>query len=106
MKLKFYDDTDIVKRDEPFILGGKKHLYEFIRDVPGDNPDVLGDYDNNELAYRLDELGAFTSGTFPDSESCCFYIYFVNLPAARAFIKKLNAYISQKARLIREARAF
>jgi len=106
MELKLYSDDDIRKDAVPYTYQGKEYPYSFISDVPGDNPDVLGEFDNHQLADRLTEHKAVTGAVLLDCETCCFYAYFTNLPAARAFIKKLNAYISQKARLIREAHAF
>lgn len=106
MELKLYDDEDIRKEETHVSFDGKKYPYAFIADVPGDNPDVLGEYDNIKLAIRLEEFKAITKGMKLTCEVCCFYGYFESLMIARAFIKKLNAYISQKSRLMREAQAF
>jgi hypothetical protein len=105
--IHFYNESDV--RCEPgqaHSIDGKEYPYSFIADVPGDNPDVLGDYDNNILADRLQEFRAVGGDDRLDCETCCFYAYFLDRPAAVAFIKKLNAYISQKSRLIRAAQAF
>ena len=79
--------------------------FTFMADVPGDNPDVLGEYDNHILADKLTRFGAVGDNDRLDCETCCFYMYFQQKVDGIAFIKKLNAYLSQKARLLREAEA-
>lgn len=100
MNIKTYDDTDLMESDK------KGFSHEFIVDLPGDNPDTLGDYDCHKIAERLKETGAFSKGDLVAPEWCVFYVYFRSKTDGRAFVKKLNAYIIQKARLLREARAF
>lgn len=106
MKLRFYDESDIQVANKPYHFDNKTYPFEFIADVPGDNPDVLGDYDNNYLADKLQRFCALGKGDKLDCESSCFYIYFTTKTAGLAFLKKLNAYLSQKSRLLREAESF
>jgi hypothetical protein len=105
MNIHFYSEDDI-RTQPPFDIDGEEYKFAFIADVPGESPDVLGDYDNHLLATRLERFGAVGSDDRLDCESCCFYIYFRTKQAGFNFITKLNAYLSQKAQLLREAATF
>ena len=105
MNIHFYKQDDI-QGNRKVTIDNRSYPFSFIVDVPGDNPDVLEDYDNNVLADKLTLFGAIGRGDKLDCESCCFYIYFKSKGAGLTFIKKLNDYLSQKARLIRQAAAF
>jgi len=106
MNLKLYDETDIQEKPEQQSESGEAFRFSFVRDLPGDNPDVLGDYNNVELARKLQELGAFGPDDQLDPEVGCFYAYFNTRKDAWEFIRKLNAYVGQKARLLQEAKAY
>jgi hypothetical protein len=103
--LKVYDHTDI--RDECTYDG---HPFEFIADVAGDNP-WLSDLqevavDNHFIADKLRQLGAVEDGVILDCESCCFYAYFRTKHAGVEFLRKLRAWLTQKAHLLEKARAY
>ena len=107
MQFQQYDASDLRSteyRKDP------DYPFEFIADVAGDNADlfVMDEevVDNNELGRRMAELGAVTKGVKLDPESCCFYAYFKSGPDGIAFLKKLSAYLSQKAKLLEKAKAF
>lgn len=104
MQIKTYDETDLQKSE--FV--DDHYNYQFIADVVGDNADLLEETisDNNELYAKLKEVGALGKDDCGDPEACCFYIYFVTKKAGVDFIKKLNAYLTQKRKLLEEARAF
>jgi hypothetical protein len=108
VNVHFYSEDDIRHHEasEVTVIDGKSYAFSFIADVPGDNPDVLGDYDNRVLADRLTRFGALGKDDRLDCEICCFYAYFRRNTDGLAFLRKLNAYLSQKSRLIREANAF
>lgn len=105
MNIHFYKQDDL-RSDQEITIDNQSYPFSFIVDVPGDNPDVLDDYDNHVLADKLALFGAIGEDDKLDCESCCFYIYFKSKSAGMSFIKKLNDYLSQKARLIRQAAAF
>ena len=104
MQIKTYDATDLQKSE----YVDDTYNYQFIADVVGDNADILEETvaDNNELYWKLKELGAIGKRDCGDTECCCFYIYFVTKKAGLEFIKKLNAYLTQKRKLLEEAKAF
>jgi len=105
MNIHFYNEEDI--RTQPSLLiDGDTYDFMFVGDVPGDNPDVLGEYDNHILADRLERFGAVGKDDRLDCEACCFYIYFRTKNSGLEFVEKLNEYLSQKAKLMREAEAF
>lgn len=109
MNIHFYNESDIRTLSTPkeyITIDGESYPFEFIADVPGDNPDVLGDYDNQVLADRLERFGAVGKDDRLDCEMCCFYIYFRTKEDGLKFIKKLNEYLSQKASLLLDAAAF
>jgi len=106
MNIHFYQENDIRLSSESNNIDGKEYPFTFIADVPGDNPDVLGDYDNHVLADRLTRFGALGEDDRLDCESCCFYAFFAHKVDGLAFIERLNSYLSQKSRLLREAEAF
>lgn len=103
MKIKTYDEEYLANRS---YYTDSEHKWEFIRDLPGDNPEVLEDLDNHDMHNRLKEFGAYGKNDQPDPEMCCFYIYFKDKNAGRRFIKKLNEYLMQKAALIEKASSF
>lgn len=100
MDIKTYDESDLTRQKGP------NYFYGLIVDLPGDNPDLFGDMDNNDMAGRLKEKGVVGNSDSLAPEPCCFYIYFLNLKAGREFLKKLNVYITDKARMVSEARAY
>ena len=105
VEIKVYDHTDI--RDECTTRG---HPFEFIADVAGENP-WLSDLqdapvDNHFIAEKLIQLGAVTDGVKLDPESCCFFAYFKEKHDGVEFLKKLRAWLNQKARLLEKARAY
>ena len=108
MDVHFYkkDDLRHLGAEEAPTIDGTVYPYAFIADVPGDNPDVLGDYDNHALADRLTQFKAIGPSDRLDCESCCFYAYFQEKEDGVNFVRRLNAYISQKSRLIRAANSF
>lgn len=107
MKVKTYDEDDLRSTDyRRFDSPKLKHKWEFIGDLPGDNPDLFGDWDNYEMTERLREIGALTKDDDADPEYCCSYFYFKDKKTGRRFIKKLNEYLLKKAKLIEEARSF
>jgi hypothetical protein len=101
MEHKTYDATDL--REYP----DGEHPFEFVADVAGDNSDLF-DYavSNHDIANKLTELGAVTDGVVLDEEDCCFYAYFDSKEEGIAFLKKLSAYLKQKAQLLEKARAY
>lgn len=105
ISIKTYGEDDLTE-----YTYDTKFKWQFIADVVGDNGDVFAHDDgwvnNNELGSRLEKLGAVTKGVCLDTESCCFYAYFKTKAAGVAFLKKLNAYLSQKANLLRQAKEF
>jgi hypothetical protein len=105
MQIHLYDDSDI-RQGQSYEFGGVEYPYAFIADVPGDNPDTLGDYDNNKLADRLEAADSKVSGAIVDPETCCFYAYFKTMKGAKEFVQKLNQYIMKKSELLRKAVAF
>ena len=104
MQIKTYDHTDLQKSE----YVNDTYNYQFIADVVGDNADLLDDTiaDNNQLFHKLKELGAVGTKDCADPEACCFYIYFVTKKDGIAFLKKLSAYLTQKLKLLKEAKAF
>jgi len=105
MDLHLYSGDDL-RNSQSLTIDGNEYKFSFIADVPGDNPDVFGEFDNHELADRLQRFKAIGDDDRLDCEMCCFYIYFQRKEDGLAFIQKLNAYISQRSRLLREAEAF
>ena len=105
MNIHLYSEDDI-RSEKNVEIDGESYPFSFVADVPGDNPDVLGEYDNHALADRLTRFKAMGEEDRLDCESCCFYAHFRRKQDGLSFVKKLNAYISQKSRLIREANAF
>lgn len=106
MNIHFYQEDDLRTNGEPRVIDGDSYYYKFMADVPGDNPDVLGEYDNHVLADRLTRFGALGEGDRLDCETCCFYAYFQHKTDGLTFIQKLNDYLSRKSKLMREADAF
>ena len=105
MNIHFYNEEDL-RAQPPMSIDGETYHFAFIGDVPGDNPDTLGDYDNHLLASRLERFGAVGKEDRLDCEACCFYIYFRTKSAGLLFVEKLNSYLNKKACLLREAMAF
>ena len=103
MKVNTYTDDDLQDRG---VHKDESRQWGFITDIPGDNPDLLGDMDNNELQVRLQEFGALPEGATADCETCCSYYYFKDKAAGRKFITKLNQYLLKKAELSETARSF
>ena len=103
MQIKTYDETDLQE-----YTYSNEFRHQFIADVVGDNADLFDDVvmDNNELGHKLKELGAIGSNDSLDTESCCFYIYFKTKRDGVSFLKKLTAYLTQKLKLIKEAKEF
>lgn len=97
---KTYDASDLQ-------IHGDGYEVQFIADVAGDNSDLF-DYavTNHDIADKLNELGAVTQGVTLDAESCCFYAYFKTKDAGVAFLKKLSAYLKQKAQLLEKAKSY
>jgi hypothetical protein len=108
VNIHFYteDDVQTPRGEDAISVDGELYPFEFIADIPSDNPGALGDYDNLQVADRLERFGAVGKDDRLDCESCCFYIYFKTKKDGLTFIKKLNDYLSQKARLIRDAAVF
>ena len=101
MVIETYEFEDL--RDAP---EGADHRYEFIADLPGDNPDIFRDMDNQQALVRLNERGVLDNEMRPEVEVACFYIYFTTQEAGRRFISKLNGYIINKAKKLEEASEF
>lgn len=104
MQCKKYDESDLMPVDRE----GEAHTFEFISDVAGDNDELFAPdgVDNNELAQKLKELGATGPDDVLDPESSCLYAYFKKKEDGVAFLKKLTAYLRQKAHLLKEAKAY
>jgi hypothetical protein len=98
MQTKTYDESDLRKDDE----GG----YKFIEDVAGFHAELLETSDNNVVADKLRKHKLIPPGTKLDPESCCFYAYFKDKKTGNSFLKMLNTYLSTKAQLTRDARAY
>jgi len=58
------------------------------------------------LEHLLKKQKVIGKTDHPDTEICCFYIYFKTKQNGEKFIKKLNEYLKQKAELIEKARSF
>ena len=102
MEMKLYDEGDL--RDTKY--RSAKEPWEFIADLPGDNPDLFEDLDNNSLTERLKAYGVIKECDVADPETCCSYVYFVDKRHGLRFIKKLNEYILEKARLLEQSANF
>jgi len=102
MEVHTYSDDDILSTS----YRNGEQPWEFIADIPGDNSDLLGDFDNNMMVDHLKECGAVQDCDVVDPEVCCFYIYFKDKNAGRRFIKGLNNYLLMKAQLFEKARSF
>lgn len=102
MEMKLYDEDDL--RDTKYRSGTEP--WEFIADLPGDNPDLFEDLDNHSMVERLREFGAVGADDVTDPEACCTYIYFKKKADGLRFIKKLNKYIIEKATLVEKAQNF
>jgi hypothetical protein len=105
VEIKVYDHTDI--RDECRCHG---YEFSFLADVAGENP-WLSDLqdtvvDNHYIAERLQQMGAATNGVKLDPEGCCLFVYFKTKHDGVEFLKKLRAWLHQKARLLEKARAY
>jgi hypothetical protein len=100
MNIKTYDESDLRKCDHD------GYKYEFIQDVPGDNPDIFGEYDNNEISDRLQEHSVYGKKDVCDPESCILYVYFKDHLSGKSFIKRLNDYITEKAKKVQDAQQF
>ena len=107
MDFKQYDESDLRSTE---YREDKVYPWEFIANVAGENADLFNHedvwVDNNEIGRRLTELGAVSKGVQLDTESACFYAYFKTRAVGEAFLKKLSAYISQKAGLLGRAKSF
>jgi len=101
MKAKTYNETDLME----ITREGEDYSYEFIADVAGDNHELF-DLDNKELVRKLEELQATGPNDVLDPESSCLYAYFKSKKEGVAFLKKLSAYLNQKARLLDKALAY
>jgi hypothetical protein len=106
MEIKLYDESDVVESDYQPDQRERSHKWEFIMDLPADNPDLFGDRDNYDMEEKLRIAGVIGRSDQADNESCCSYYYFKTKRAGAEFIKRLNDYISKKGRLVREANTF
>ena len=102
MEIKTYDDEDLqdyvtAEDDVP------RYSYQFIADLPGDNPDLFSTMDNHDMCERLVARGVITPQMTADEESCCFYIYFTCREDGRKFISALNSYLLKKAEKLQDA---
>ena len=100
-----YNHTDIRLNEH----GEIQYPFVFIEDVAGDNSDLFvleeEQVDNQWIARKLQDLGAVTEGV--KLEPCAvFYAYFTSQHAGTMFLKKLTAWLSQKAHLLDKARAY
>jgi hypothetical protein len=102
MNIKLYDETDLRTSSD----SDSEFKYEFIEDVPGDNIDIFGDYDNVGITSRLREHKVFGEGDKAEPVSDIMYVYFKDLSAGKSFIKRLNAYITEKATKVQDAQQF
>ena len=100
-----YDHTDIrpnerIEATWPFM---------FVADVANENSNlfVLDDeyIDNAWIAEHLRKMGAVTSGVRLEPNAL-FYAYFVSHTRGSEFLRKLSAWLSQKARLLDKAKSY
>lgn len=108
MQLKTYDETDI-RGQPPLCLTGEatdSYNFLFMEDVAGDNYELFEARDNDDVAFRLEEAGVITSADRDAPESSILYVYFKQKKDALAFIKRLNAYLQEKARKLEDAKAY
>jgi hypothetical protein len=61
---------------------------------------------NHEVEDKLRKAGVIHKKTKTDTESCQLWVYFSGYPAACNFIDRLNAYLREKEKKMKEARAF
>jgi hypothetical protein len=103
MQIKTYDESDLQE-----YTYDKNFKFQFIANVTADNGELFEgeDMDNNQLGNKLTELGAVGKSDSLDTEMCCFYIYFKTKQAGATFLKKLNAYLEQKRKLLQKAKAY
>lgn len=85
--------------DEPDPESGLNH-YSFIADLAYDHAHMFPDCgDNHEVAELLASVGVLDrdAGDEDDPEMCCYYAYFKTEETARAFIDRLNAFITKRS---------
>jgi hypothetical protein len=73
--------------------------WSFIQNLSYDYPMLFADCDDNhDVADLLQKKGVLdkNSGDKDDPEMCCYYAYFTNKDAARAFIARLNMFAVQR----------
>lgn len=107
VKAHKYDHTDIRPHEDPT---DSKHPFMFLADVAGDNAELFelqDNYiDNHYIANKLKELGAVGPGVVLDEEACMFYAYFTTQHVGTEFLRKLSAWLVQKAHLLEKAKAY
>jgi hypothetical protein len=101
-----YDHTDIRTNDR----GDKEYPFMFVADVAQENSNLFvldEEYvDNQWIAHRLKELGAVEDGVKLDHNPNIFYAYFASNHVGCQFLRKLSAWLSQKAHLLDKARSY
>lgn len=61
---------------------------------------------NYEVEKKLQEAKVILPNNDCDSESCALVVNFASLKSANAFIKRLNAYLAEKAKRLVAAQSF
>ena len=101
-----YDHTDI----RPSTFDDPEYPFMFIGDVAGDNSYLFelqeGRVDNHFIAKKMQELCAVGEGVMLDEEACLLYAFFKTQHIGIEFLKKLSAWLSQKARLLERAKEY
>jgi len=101
-----YDHTDI----RPSTFDDPRFPFMFLADVAQENAHLFelqeGRIDNHFIAKKMKELGAVENGIQLEEEGCMFYAFFKSQHVGTEFLKKLSAWLSQKARLLEKARSY
>lgn len=68
---------------------------------------LFDDCDSNyEVEQKLKQAKVILPNNLCDSESCALVVNFASLKSANAFVKRLNAYLVEKAKRLAAARSF